>query len=246
LRLPEGTIVYDNQTGERVAELLKNGNRIILLRGGKGGLGNEHFKTSINQAPRHTVPGALGERGVFRFEMKVIADVGLVGFPNAGKSTLTNLFTHTNRPTGPHPFTTIHPKVGTVEFPDPSQNFRLADIPGLIGGAHCNRGLGFRFLRHIERCSMLLFVLDMGGVDGRFPWDDLRILREELGHYRADLLHRPATILANKMDVPAAAENLAKLRESSPNLSIIPFSCAGGKGVGTLKNTLCRLVHQRG
>jgi GTP-binding protein len=178
--------------------------------------------------------------------MKAIADVGLVGFPNAGKSTLTNLLTHTHRPTGPYPFTTLHPKVGTVEFPDPSQNFRLADIPGIIEGAHRNRGLGFRFLRHIERCSMLMFVLDMGGVDGRSPLDDLRILRKELGHYKADLLHRPAVILANKMDVPSAGENLSQLQKSSTGLTILPFSCANPSGVDSLKNTLLRLVRRMG
>jgi GTP-binding protein len=242
LRVPEGTEAFWVQTGERAAELLRDGVQVLFLRGGRGGLGNEHFKTSRDQAPRHTVPGAPGERGLFRLEMRTIADVGLVGFPNAGKSTLTNLLTRTRRKTGPYPFTTLHPKVGTVDFADSSKNFRIADIPGLIEGAHRNRGLGSRFLRHIERCSLLAFVLDMSAADGRSPLGDLHVLREELGHHSPALLQRPAAILANKMDLPQADENLRQLRAIAGELPIFPISCMEPTCAEGLKINLQALI----
>jgi GTP-binding protein len=225
LRVPEGTVVYGVDSERPVAELLRDGDRTVLLRGGKGGLGNEHFKSSTDRAPRRTIPGEPGESGQFRFEMKVIADVGLVGFPNAGKSSLTNALSATERPTGPYPFTTLHPKVAVV----PGENgFTLADIPGLIGGAHANRGLGFRFLRHVERCPILLLLIDMGAVDGRKPWEDFAVLREELRLYGRGLAERPFLVSANKMDLPEAEENLRIFRQKQPAIDPLPISCEKG------------------
>ncbi|MDR2664377.1 MAG: GTPase ObgE [Puniceicoccales bacterium] len=241
LRVPEGTAVYGTDSEDPVAELLRDGDRILLLRGGKGGLGNEHFKTSTDRAPRRTIPGEPGESGQFRFEMKVIAQVGLVGFPNAGKSSLTNALTATERPTGTYPFTTLHPKVAVV----PGENgFTVADIPGLIGGAHAGRGLGFRFLRHVERCPILLLLIDMGAVDGRKPWEDFSELREELRLYGRGLADRPFLVAANKMDLPTAEKNLQIFRKKHPNLVPIPISCGERSGLKELCEQLSTLIRR--
>ncbi|MDR2667963.1 MAG: GTPase ObgE [Puniceicoccales bacterium] len=244
LRVPEGTVVHSMENGEIVAELLRHGDRVTLLKGGKGGIGNEHFKSSIVRAPRRTIPGELGENGKFRFEMKVIADVGLVGFPNAGKSSLTNALTATERPTGPYPFTTLHPKVAVVSG---SEKLTIADIPGIIGGAHENRGLGFRFLRHVERCPILLFIIDMGAVDGRSPWEDFSTLRYELSRYGSGLAERPYSVCANKMDVDGAHENLATFREKFPNETPLPISCLAAIGLDKLRTHLLQMCkrHQK-
>ncbi|MDR2577021.1 MAG: GTPase ObgE [Puniceicoccales bacterium] len=238
LRVPEGTAIYGSESGQLVLELLRDGDRAVLLRGGRGGIGNEHFKTSTNRAPRHTIPGTPGEEGIFRFEVKTIADVGLVGFPNAGKSSLTNALTNTHRRVGPYPFTTLYPKVGAVTDQAGETILTIADIPGLIAGAHANRGLGSRFLRHIERCRALLFLIDMAAMDGRSPIDDLRILREELSHRDKSLLERPNIIAANKMDVPEARRNFLEFRKSYPHESIHPISCARKDGFDELVRAL--------
>jgi GTP-binding protein len=239
LLVPEGTAVYGMDAEEPVAELLRHGERTVLLRGGKGGLGNEHFKSSTDRAPRRTIPGEPGESGQFRLEMKVIADVGLVGFPNAGKSSLTNTLSSTERPTGPYPFTTLHPKVAVV----PGKNgFTVADIPGLIGGAHANRGLGFRFLRHVERCPILLLLIDMGAVDGRRPWEDFAVLREELRLYGRGLSERPFLVAANKMDLAGAEENLRIFRQEQPAIDPLPISCESRRGLSVLCERLAQLA----
>jgi GTP-binding protein len=239
LRVPEGTVVYGSDSEKPVAELLRDGDRTVLLRGGRGGLGNEHFKSSTDRAPRRTVPGEPGEHGQFRFEMKVIADVGLVGFPNAGKSSLTNALSATERPTGPYPFTTLHPKVAVV----PGKNgFTLADIPGIIGGAHADRGLGFRFLRHVERCPILLLLIDMGAVDGRKPWEDFATLREELLLYGHGLAERPFLVAANKMDLPAAGKNLRIFRQKYPDCAPVPLSCEKRLGFRELREQILDLI----
>jgi GTP-binding protein len=243
LKVPPGTVVYDDQAHHCIGELMRDGDQLLLLKGGRGGLGNVHFKSSTNQAPRTTIPGTLGEEGTFRFEMKSIAHVGLVGFPNAGKSTLTNLLTATKRRTGSYAFTTLHPKVGIMQG---NEQITIADIPGIIKGAHQNRGLGFRFLRHIERCSTLAFMIDISASESRHPLDDYAILRDELGHYDADLLHKKCIIIANKMDLPSAAEHLDELRKKLSSLSIFPISCQTGEGISTLRNTLEKIVFAAG
>ena len=225
LKVPVGTVVRDIDTNEIIADLDSNGVQAIVARGGRGGRGNIHFATSTNRAPRHFETGREGEERHLELELKMIADAGLVGYPNAGKSTLISKLSDARPKVAPYPFTTLHPVVGVVEYPD-YQRLTLADIPGLIDGAHRNVGLGHAFLRHIERTSVLLYVLDMGGVDGRAPWDDLASLEAELELYLPGLSKRPSLIIANKMDLPEAENNLAELQNrlaGDPRL-IIPVA----------------------
>jgi GTP-binding protein len=191
---------------EPVADLLKAGDKFVICTGGRGGRGNMNFKSSVNQAPRRYENGEEGERGQFQLELKSIADAGLVGFPNAGKSTLLSRLSNAHPKIAPYPFTTLEPMIGVVEYPDFSR-VTVADIPGLIEGAHEGVGLGHEFLRHIERCRMLLFVIDMAGSEGRDPQDDYAQLRKEVSLYQKELGERPYLIIANKMDLPEAAEN---------------------------------------
>ncbi len=241
LKVPCGVVVHDGESGEVVAEILEHGQRLVLLKGGRGGLGNIHFKSSTHQAPREFTPGTPGEVGEFRFVLKSIADVGLVGFPNAGKSSFISLVTKSRPKTAAYPFTTLTPNVGVVEREDGYERLRLADIPGLIEGAHQNRGLGHRFLRHIERCSLLLLMIDMAGEDGRDPLVDYEQLREELRLYDPALVEKPHLVAANKMDEPAAVENLERFRKAFP-VAVAPISCLSEEGIKELKETLFEAI----
>ncbi len=241
LAVPCGTVVYDEATGEVVAEILAHGQRVILLQGGKGGLGNIHFKSSTHQAPREFTPGGEGEAGVFRFVLKSIADVGLVGFPNAGKSTLIGLLTNAHPKIGAYPFTTLAPSIGVIEDPARHDRLLLADIPGLIEGAHANRGLGHRFLRHIERCGVLLLIVDMAATDGRDPGEDYAQLREELRLYDPALESKDYLVAANKMDEPGAKENLQVFREKHA-VPVWPISCLSEEGIPELKAALFEAI----
>ena len=213
IMVPVGTVVRDAESGEVLADLDLPGARVVVARGGRGGRGNARFATSTNRAPRHRELGQPGEEKRLELELKLIADAGLVGYPNAGKSTLLTRISGARPKVAAYPFTTLHPVIGVVEYPDYAR-INVADIPGLIDGAHANVGLGHEFLRHIERTKVLIFVLDMGGVDGRNPLDDYASLKKELDLYREGLASRPAMIVANKMDLPGAEENLKLLRES--------------------------------
>ncbi|MDR3228121.1 MAG: GTPase ObgE [Puniceicoccales bacterium] len=238
LVLPPGTQVIDCETERVVAELTENGEHVVLLAGGKGGLGNNNFKTSVNQAPRKTTPGREGGTGTFKLVLKTIADAGLVGFPNAGKSTLTGCLTNAHPKVAAYPFTTLHVNVGAVEYADTGEKLFLADIPGLIEGAHENRGLGHEFLRHVERCRLLVFLLDMAGTDGRKPRDDYKTLGEELERYSPALAAKPRLVVANKMDVlPVAAKNLALFKKHH-KCRIAEVSCLTGEGVAKLREIL--------
>ncbi|MGH7997587.1 MAG: GTPase ObgE [Opitutaceae bacterium] len=244
LRLPLGTVVVNEQTGLPVAEVLEDGERIVLCKGGNGGWGNTHFKTSTQRAPRRANPGQAGERGVYRLVLKSIADVGLVGFPNAGKSSLTGAITKARPKTAAYPFTTLHPQIGVVDFPDPlggGRRLLLADIPGLIEGASENRGLGHRFLRHIERCALLVLLIDLAGVDGRDPREDYRHLLSELERYDPALLKKPRLVAANKMDLASAKENLAKFKRRH-RVPVVEISCLTGAGLDKLKRELLKRV----
>jgi GTPase len=244
LRLPLGTIVTDVATGKVVAELILDGQRVVLCKGGNGGWGNTHFKTSTNRAPSRANPGQAGERGEYRLVLKSIADVGLVGFPNAGKSSLTNAITKAHPKTAAYPFTTLHPQIGVIEFPDEIRGDRrllLADIPGLIEGASENRGLGHRFLRHVERCAVLLIIVDMAGNDGRDPGEDYRQLLNELKLYSPALLKKTRLVAANKMDLPAAPANLGKFKRRF-RVDALEISCLQGTGLEALKAELLRRV----
>ncbi len=221
---------------EPVADLVKAGEKFVLCAGGRGGRGNMNFKSSTNQAPRRYEEGEEGERGQFQLELKSIADAGLVGYPNAGKSTLLSRISHAHPKIAPYPFTTLEPIIGVVEYPDFSR-VTVADIPGLIEGAHEGIGLGHEFLRHIERCRVLLFVIDMAGSEGRDPRDDFTQLRKEISLYQKELGERPYHIIANKMDLPEAAENL-KAFEKRVKRKVIPLAGDSDKDIENLKAIL--------
>jgi len=247
MRLPLGTVVIDLATERAVAEVIAEGQRIVLCKGGNGGWGNTHFKTSTNRAPKRANPGQPGEAGTYRLVLKSIADVGLVGFPNAGKSSLTGRITKAHPRTAAYPFTTLHPQIGVIEYPNERRGDRrllLADVPGLIEGAHENRGLGHRFLRHIERCALLIFLIDMAATDARDPREDYKHLRRELELYDPGLLAKPALVVANKMDVPEAAANLAKFRRRFRKVDVLGISCLTGDGLPVLKRELLKRVEK--
>jgi len=243
LKMPLGTIVTDENTGRVVAEVTENDQRVVLCKGGNGGWGNTHFKSSTNRAPRRANPGEEGESGTYRLILKSIADVGLVGFPNAGKSSLTRRITRARPRTASYPFTTLHPQIGVVDYPEKYDRLLLADVPGLIEGASDNRGLGHRFLRHIERCSLLMFLIDMAGVDGREPGEDYATLLGELKAYDTALGTKPRIVVANKMDLPAAADNLAAFRQQH-DVDVLPISCETEAGLTELKAALRDCVRQ--
>lgn len=245
MKMPLGTVVIDLATEKPVAEIVEDGQQIVLCKGGNGGWGNTHFKTSTNRAPRRANPGQEGERGVYRLVLKSIADVGLVGFPNAGKSSLTTKITAARPKTAAYPFTTLHPQIGVIEYPADKKGARrllLADVPGLIEGAHENRGLGHRFLRHIERCALLVFLIDMAGTDARDPREDYKHLLNELGLYDKALLDKPRLIAANKMDLPEAAANLAKFKKRFKDVDVLEISCLTEDGLERLKKELLKRV----
>jgi GTP-binding protein len=244
LRLPLGTIVTDTATGKVVAELVEDGQRIVLCKGGNGGWGNTHFKTSTNRAPKRANPGQVGEHGEYRLVLKSIADVGLVGFPNAGKSSLTNAITKAHPKMAAYPFTTLHPQIGVIEFKDEvagDKRLLMADIPGLIEGASENRGLGHRFLRHVERCALLLIIVDMAGNDGRDPAEDYRQLLVELKLYDPALLKKPRLLASNKMDLPSAGPNLKRFKRRY-KVDVVEISCLEGAGLDKLKKELLKRV----
>ena len=243
LKVPAGTVITNEETAHVAAELTRPAQRIRLLKGGKGGWGNIHFKSSVNRTPIQFKPGTEGEEGKFRFVLKTIADVGLVGFPNAGKSTLIGLLTHAHPKTAPYPFTTRNPNVGVIEFPETFDSLRMADIPGLLEGAHRNRGLGHQFLRHIERCRLLLIVIDMAAEDGRRPADDYRQLIKELELYDPDFLTKPRLVAANKMDEADAKENLVEFGSEVAE-PVLAISCLTEEGIPRLLATLYELVKQ--
>jgi GTP-binding protein len=207
--VPCGTEVYNAVTGERVADILDHGQQVVVANGGNGGLGNVHFRTSTHQVPTEHTPGDDGEEFRLRLELKTIADAGLLGFPNAGKSSLLSCVSDARPKVASYPFTTLNPIVGTVLYPDFSR-LRVADVPGIIEGASSGTGLGVDFLKHIARSRVLVYVVDMAGTDNRKPWDDYLKLRHEIMRYDAALLERPSLVVANKMDEDAAVENLPR------------------------------------
>lgn len=243
LKVPPGTVVVNTEDGTPIAELLQHGQEHTLLVGGAGGLGNLHFKSSTNQSPRQTTEGTEGQQGEYTFILKTIADIGLVGFPNAGKSTLLSALTQASPKAAAYPFTTLYPVVGIMEYEDTYERVTLADIPGLIEGAHENKGLGHRFLRHIERCKGLLFLIDMAGLDGRDPVEDFHTLRNELKQYDPGFLQKPYLIAANKMDEPSAADNLLIFRQKV-NASVLPISGLLEEGLLELRAALYKLTRK--
>jgi GTP-binding protein len=255
VKVPVGTVVWLEEKEERptsnverptsnseqlaipVTDLARDGQEFVLCRGGAGGKGNVHFKSSRNRAPRQYTEGEEGEQGHFLLELRTIADAGLVGYPNAGKSTLLRKISAARPKVAAYPFTTLHPIVGVIEFPG-YRRATVADIPGLIEGAHRGLGLGHEFLRHITRCRVLVFVVDTAGSEGRNPVEDLQNLRREIDLYDPTLSSRAWFVVANKMDLPGAKENLKALQERFPKLQILPTSAAKGEGIDDLKQAL--------
>ncbi len=236
LKVPCGTVALDHDTGLRLGEVISEGDRVCIAKGGRGGLGNIHFATSSHQAPRESTPGTEGEQRTVTLELKLVADVGLVGYPNAGKSTLLRRLTNAQPKVASYPFTTLNPIIGILVNED-YRTLKVADIPGLIDGAHEGAGLGHDFLRHIERTDFLVWVIDMAGVDGRNPVDDYRGLMHELTEYNEELGQRPHILVANKMDLPEAADNLAEFKRET-GLDPLPISADSGEQVESLKHKL--------
>jgi GTP-binding protein len=259
VRVPVGTIVWRGEKQERaksnveqlaignwqssipIVDLTRDGQDFVLCQGGAGGKGNVHFKSSRNRAPREYTEGKEGEQGYFLLELRTIADAGLVGYPNAGKSTLLRKISAARPKVAAYPFTTLHPIVGVIEFPG-YRRATIADIPGLIEGAHRGLGLGHEFLRHITRCRVLVFVIDVAGSEGRNPVEDLKNLRREIDLYNPTLSSRPWIVVANKMDLPGAKENLKAMQERLPRIEIVPTSSAKGEGVDALKEALAAIM----
>jgi GTPase len=248
VKVPVGTVVWpakeekhptstSEQSAIPVTDLARDEQEFVLCCGGAGGKGNVHFKSSRNRAPRQYTEGEEGEQGHFLLELRTIADAGLVGYPNAGKSTLLRKISAARPKVAAYPFTTLHPIVGVIEFPG-YRRATVADIPGLIEGAHRGVGLGHEFLRHITRCRVLIFVVDVAGSEGRNPVEDLQNLRREIDLYDPTLSSRAWLVVANKMDLPGAKENLKALQERFPKLQILPTSAAKGEGIDDLKQAL--------
>ena len=229
--------------GELVADLTEHGQQFILCKGGRGGLGNRNFATAARQTPRFAQPGEPGEEGDFLFELRIMAEVGLTGYPNAGKSTLLTAISKARPKIAPYPFTTLHPQVGIVEYAD-FHRLTVCDVPGLIEGAHQNVGLGHEFLRHIERCKILVLLLDMAGTDNRAPWDDYKQLLNELKLYDPALLDKPRLVVANKMDEPAAVKKLKQFKKKIRKVSPMPISAAFDQGVEKFKKTIREAVKE--
>ena len=260
-KVPPGTVVYRSNAAtlaeavsaersdegidlEPIADLTENGQQFVLCHGGEPGMGNWNYKTPTNRAPTEHTLGTPGEQGIFYLELRRIADAGLVGFPNAGKSTLLGKLSAAKPKVASYPFTTLQPPVGVVEFPG-FRRCTVADIPGLIEGAHANRGLGHEFLRHITRCRVLLFIIDIAGVDGRDPVSDLEILRREIKEYDEELARFPWKVVANKMDLEPAAANLQAFRLRFPKVEIIPISADHETGLDDLRQILDNEVGHR-
>jgi GTPase len=223
--------------GELVADLTTDGQQFVLCKAGRGGLGNRNFATARRQTPRFAQPGEAGEEGDFMLELRIIAEVGLVGFPNAGKSTLLGAISKARPKVAPYPFTTLHPQIGILEYPD-FYRLTICDVPGLIAGAHLNAGLGHAFLRHVERCRLLVILIDMAGTDGRDPVDDYRQLLEELGLHSPAMLEKPRLVVANKMDESVAEDNLKKFKRRQRGLRVLPISAAFDQGLEQFKKMI--------
>ena len=237
------TAIHSSEKGELIADLTEHGQEFILCKGGRGGLGNRNFATAARQAPRFAQPGEPGEEGDFLLELRLIADVGLVGYPNAGKSTLLTAISKARPKIAPYPFTTLHPQIGIVEYPD-WHRLTVCDVPGLIEGAHKNVGLGHAFLRHVQRCKVLVILLDMAGADGRQPWDDYQNLQNELGLYDPAMLKKTRIVVANKMDEPVAEENLKKFKRKVRKTPVLPIAAAFDEGIEKFKKRIRDAVEE--
>lgn len=246
LPVPVGTIVRDAVSGEILRDFTKKGETFIVARGGWGGRGNAHFATPTLQAPRHAEPGQTGEERWLLLELKLMADVGIVGFPNVGKSTLISKISAVRPKIADYPFTTLVPHLGVVNFKD-HKPLVVADIPGIITGAHEGTGLGLRFLRHIERTSLLLHLLDISGNSQRDPLEDYLALNRELSLFSPKLAAKPQVVALNKIDMPEASRNLIEVRRYFKKIKkeVYPISALTGEGLPSLLSSLSKAITQR-
>ncbi|MBI1883022.1 MAG: GTPase ObgE [Chlamydiae bacterium] len=240
VKVPVGTLVKEVEGGTLLCDLVQDGMTFTAAKGGRGGRGNTHFATSTHQTPREAEEGGLGEHRKLLLELRVVAHVGLVGFPNAGKSTLLNKISKAKSKVADYPFTTLNPVLGVLKLDELSQVV-IADMPGLVEGAHQNVGLGHEFLRHITRTRFLLFVLDMSGYAYQEPIKAFSTLLKEIELYDADLLKRSRSMVANKMDLEGAPENLKKFKKKFPKEKVIAISALKGEGLGELISELARV-----
>ncbi|MBP9902438.1 MAG: GTPase ObgE [Verrucomicrobia bacterium] len=233
----------DSTKGELVADLTQHGQQFLLCKGGRGGLGNRNFATARHQTPRFAQPGEPGDEGEFLLELRIVAEVGLVGYPNAGKSTLLTAISRARPKVAPYPFTTLHPQIGILEYAD-WKRLTVCDVPGLIEGAHQNVGLGHKFLRHIRRCTILVLLLDMAGTDNRAPWDDYQNLLKELELYDPVMLKKPRYVVANKMDEAVAGENLKQFKRKIKKVSVLPIAAGFDQGIEEFKKLVREAVEK--
>lgn len=240
IKVPEGTVLSNKETGEIICDLVKNGQECIVAHGGRGGRGNKSFATHDNPAPKMSELGAPGEEVEIKCELKMLADVGLVGFPSVGKSTILSVISNATPKIAAYHFTTLSPNLGVVKVYD--DTFVMADLPGLIEGASEGLGLGFQFLRHTSRCKVIAHVLDMSRESARNPIEDYEIIKNELKKYNEKMLNKPSVIIANKMDAEGASENLKEFKKKYPNELVIPISAATNQGLDKLMITLNDII----
>ena len=248
--VPLGTEVYDAETDLLIADITEPGQSVIVAKGGAGGFGNVHFKSSVNQAPTEHTPGGPAEEKRLRLELKTIADAGLLGFPNAGKSSLLSALSSATPKIASYPFTTLNPIVGTVVYDDFAK-IAVADVPGIIEGAAKGVGLGLAFLKHLERSKILVYVIDLAGTDNREPWTDYRVLRKEIEEYSAELAERPALVVCNKIDAfdgdlqQSTADVIKEKFERETGVKPIYISCTTRDGLDEFKTKLRELVQPK-
>lgn len=242
LEVPIGTIVYDLEEERVLGELLKEGETLIIAKGGRGGKGNASFKSSKNQAPRFAQPGKEGEKRKIKLELKILSNVGLVGMPNAGKSTLLSVISKAHPKTAPYPFTTLKPYLGIVTL-DPERTFVCAEIPGLIEGAHLGQGLGISFLKHIERCQVLCHLVD---INDENPEESFKIIEREMKSFKKELLKKKRILVATKIDTDPEEEKIKKLKEVArkKKIKFHKISSITGEGIEKLKKILWEMINE--
>lgn len=243
--VPVGTIVSDSETGQILKDFTQDGETFILARGGRGGQGNTRFKTATHRTPRFAQPGEPGISLAVKLELKLLADVGIMGFPNAGKSTLISVISSARPKVGDYPFTTLTPNLGVVQHPW-GEPFVVADIPGLIEGAHTGAGLGTRFLRHIERTRLLIHLIDATAIDPDDPLSRYEAINRELARYSPELAAKPQIVVLNKMDLPGADVAAELFRMAAGGLAVLTISAAARQGIEPLTRTIAERLNPRG
>ena len=241
IEIPPGTLIKDAETGQNIKDLVETGETLVLVKGGRGGQGNARFKTSTHRTPRFAQPGEPGETKTFRLELKLLADVGIIGLPNAGKSTLISAVSSARPKIGDYPFTTLSPSLGVVRT-DWGEPFVIADIPGLIKGAHKGTGLGIRFLRHIERTTILVHLVDVSTIETNDPLKSYDTVNKELSMYNQQLIEKPQIVVLNKLDLPGAQEMATSFQSALKGKEVISISALTGKGIEDLTSQIIQLL----